>query len=445
MSADEHGEDEVGALVKHQPANDFSQVLIRTMEAIKNDPAQFRNLVYEMARVQLQKEAWHRDPPMGILELRRTMLALETAIERVETASAQRDAMPMLAPSSAAIADSDLDDLFEPDPRHKSIEVIEPARIERVSPPPAAVRVEPRRPPPAGVRAEPKRKPSAAMKVEPRQTPPSRMPGPLKTLARFGVLASVAAVAAVVVVVADRQFHVFDRKAAVADKRSAAPQPTAASPLASTAGVNPPPTAPVQTAALNEATTQAAVPAPLPAAPATSALVPSVYGVYAVSAGKLFELEALPGRVPDQRVFMSAIVKAPSNTVLPDGEVTFIVYRRDVASNAPDRVPVRVIARVMHALTFDKNGKPKTVNVDDAWAVRNVTFDYRVAPASESPEMIVIKPEKEDFALPPGRYGLVIKGLAYDFSVDGRVTAATQCLERTEAANGTFYSECRAL
>jgi hypothetical protein len=33
--------------------------------------------------------------------------------------------------------------------------------------------------------------------------------------------------------------------------------------------------------------------------------LPTVYGVYAISGGQLRELEALPGRVPDQRVFMS--------------------------------------------------------------------------------------------------------------------------------------------
>jgi hypothetical protein len=45
----------------------------------------------------------------------------------------------------------------------------------------------------------------------------------------------------------------------------------------------------------------------------------------------------------------------------------------------------------------------------------------------------------------PGRYALVVKGQAYDFTVAGEITETAQCLERTEAANGTFYSECRTL
>ncbi len=96
-------------------------------------------------------------------------------------------------------------------------------------------------------------------------------------------------------------------------------------------------------------------------------------------------------------------------------------------------------------MTFNKSGQPTTANVDDTWAIRSNSFDYRVAPMMQSPEMIAIKPDESASALPPGRYGLVIKGLAYDFTVSGAITATAQCLERTEAANGTFYSECRKL
>src|SRR6516164_761643 len=68
---------------------DFSLVLARTIDSIKNDPSQLRNAIYELARVKLQKEALGQYPQMSILELRRLMLALETAIERVETHSSQ--------------------------------------------------------------------------------------------------------------------------------------------------------------------------------------------------------------------------------------------------------------------------------------------------------------------------------------------------------------------
>jgi hypothetical protein len=117
--------------------------------------------------------------------------------------------------------------------------------------------------------------------------------------------------------------------------------------------------------------------------------LPTVYGVYAISGDQLHELEALPGRVPDQRVFMSTPIRTPG-TVL--------------AGNDPVRAGLV---------------------------------------PSESSEMLMIRPENADFVFPAGRYGLVIKGQAYDFTVAGPITEAAQCLEGVKASNGTFYSECR--
>jgi len=171
--------------------------------------------------------------------------------------------------------------------------------------------------------------------------------------------------------------------------------------------------------------------------------LPTVYGIYAVSGGQLFKLEPLVGRVPDQRIFMSTPVKMASRTVLPDGRVVFIIYRRDAANSAPERVSVRVIAKVLRAMTFNTAGPASTMNVQDTWTIRNISYDFKVAPLGEGSEMLMIKPENEDFVFPAGRYGLVIKGQAYDFTVAGPITEAAQCLEGIKAENGTFYSECR--
>jgi hypothetical protein len=57
--------------------------------------------------------------------------------------------------------------------------------------------------------------------------------------------------------------------------------------------------------------------------------------------------------------------------------------------------------------------------------------------------MLLIQPENAEFVLPAGRYVLVLKNQGYDFTVAGPMTDPSQCLERTEAANGTFYSECQ--
>ena len=120
-----------------------------------------------------------------------------------------------------------------------------------------------------------------------------------------------------------------------------------------------------------------------------------------------------------------------------------IIYRRDAANSAPDRVTVRVIAKVVRAMTFDTTGQAKTTDVEDSWTIRNLSYEFRVAPLGEGSEMLVLRPVIPDFMFPAGRYGLVIKGQAYDFTVAGRITEAAQCLENVKAANGTFYSECR--
>jgi hypothetical protein len=170
--------------------------------------------------------------------------------------------------------------------------------------------------------------------------------------------------------------------------------------------------------------------------------LPAVYGVYAVSGGQLHELEALVGRVPE-KVFMSTAVKTPSRTALPDGRIQFIVFRRDIANNAPDRVAVRVIAKIKRAMDFNSAGKAITAAVDDTWTVRNISYEFRVAPMNENPEMLLLRPGNPDFEFSPGRYGLILKGQAYDFTVAGEITEAAQCLERVAAANGAFYSECK--
>ena len=129
--------------------------------------------------------------------------------------------------------------------------------------------------------------------------------------------------------------------------------------------------------------------------------------------------------------------------MLPDGRAVFIIYRRDAANGAPERVSVRVIAKVLRAMTFNAARQGSTTNVQDTWTIRNTSYDFRVAPLGEGSEMLIITPESEDFVFPAGRYGLVIKGQAYDFTIAGPITEPAQCLEGIKAENGTFYSECR--
>ena len=177
------------------------------------------------------------------------------------------------------------------------------------------------------------------------------------------------------------------------------------------------------------------------AAPSPS--LPSSFGIYAVSDGKLHELDALPGKAPDARVAISALITNQSRVTLPDGHLSFIVYRRDSATQAADRAEVRLIARIERETGY-KDGKPVVTNVGDSWVMRNIAIPYRTAPKKDNSDMYEIRSENPDIALAPGRYALVLKGLAYDFSIAGQVTDPRQCLERLVADNGQFYSECKS-
>jgi len=148
-------------------------------------------------------------------------------------------------------------------------------------------------------------------------------------------------------------------------------------------------------------------------------------------------------RQPDLRVAISAAIRTPSRTTLPDGHLKFVVFRRDSATNAPDHAEVRVVAKVAREMSFEAAGKAVTSKADDSWVIRNIAIPYRTAPKKDEPDMYEILSENPDTALAPGRYALVLKGQAYDFSVAGAITDPKQCLERVAATNGQFYSECQ--
>jgi len=171
-------------------------------------------------------------------------------------------------------------------------------------------------------------------------------------------------------------------------------------------------------------------------------LLPTAYGVYAENGGKLYELTMLQGRAPDPRVAISAAILHPSDTALPDGRVKFVVFRSGVDNGAADPIEVRLIARVKQGTSFDAAGKPVVSLEEDNWVIRNIAIPYRAAPIKDEPRMYEIEPRDAELELSPGRYALVIKGQAFDFTVNGTVTDKRHCLERIAAANGIFYSEC---
>ena len=188
---------------------------------------------------------------------------------------------------------------------------------------------------------------------------------------------------------------------------------------------------------------QPVVPAPVAGEPGWPPL-PTSYGVYALNNGRFQEIYTLGRPVPDKRIAISAPINSPSRTTLADGKVTFLIFRRDLVTSAPEQVELRTVAKVMRAMKFD-SGKPSTAPVEETWTVRSISQSFRVTPLPGNPEMMVLKSEQPDLTLASGRYAVVIKGQGYDFAVAGPITDPSQCMEKVEAANGSFYAECKKL
>jgi hypothetical protein len=413
--------------------------MLRAIEATRDDPAQLRNLVYDIARISLGKQVLASYSEIGSAGLQRHLLNLEVAIKHVEILSRQdqddelsADVPPVQlveGPTSSLNyhadqdqpGDEEIDDRSWDDAtavyRPASAEVLSPARTE-VS------------------RTEVYRKDNPILPEflqpirmwEPNFAPPPtpNFPNHWRKRALMAVAGMCVAIYAVILV----QSNYFR-----GHRFSSPVQATQQVPATST-----PPTAGPSRLGSN-----------LPLAGITSASgtqvpnlpLPIVYGVYAVSEGKLYELEPLPVRVPDPRVAISAMISSPSQVTVPNGELAFVIFRRDLVSNAPDKAFIRVVARVVREMKFTGAGRPAINQVEDQWAVRSKAYELRVAPVNDNPEMIVIRAEDAQSSLSPGRYALVIKGQGYDFTVDGQITDRVHCLERTNAVTETVYSECR--
>jgi hypothetical protein len=83
-------------LAARLPEVDFAVILCRVIESIEHHPPPLRNAVYEIARIKLRKEVCRTHPPISSLEVRRLMLALESAIEGVETIYSRHDELRAL-------------------------------------------------------------------------------------------------------------------------------------------------------------------------------------------------------------------------------------------------------------------------------------------------------------------------------------------------------------
>ena len=169
--------------------------------------------------------------------------------------------------------------------------------------------------------------------------------------------------------------------------------------------------------------------------------VPTSFGIYVLNDNKLTELEALPINVPDPRVALSAEIKNPSTVTISDHKPAFILFRRDLLNNAPQKVILRVVARMTRE-TKIVNGKPVVTKIDGAWRIRDISRELKISPISGQREMVIARLDDE-VSLPAGRFALVVNRIGYDFTIDGREQAPESCLEGFEAATGTVFTQCR--
>jgi hypothetical protein len=417
---------------------EYITILLRTIERTQNDPARLRSLVYDVARLSLGKHVLMNYQQIGSAGLQQHVSDLEAAINHVEDVSqkqledfskkgpsqdqqktaagseAQFPGCPVSASDDTPITFLDSSDqtMFDGRPSNKNPLVAQP--------PASQLYVSPRTEilPPLEFRV-----PTFGTGLKGRQVG-----------LRFGVQLVIATIGiGIGIGIYTASLVGFDYRGNAGQRQPGDVFNARFFPAAERA----------------DGPAAAAVPPNVPAkstsagAQALGFPLPTMYGVYAASEGKLYELDLLPLKVPDARVAISAIFSAASRVALPEGKVEFIIFRRDLVSSAPTEVFVRVVARVMREMKFNGARPPTTTNIDGEYVIRSKSYVFRVAPLADNPEMVVLRPAASQEGLSPGRYALVLAGKGYDFTIEGQATDAAQCLERTNVVGGIVYSECR--
>lgn len=169
--------------------------------------------------------------------------------------------------------------------------------------------------------------------------------------------------------------------------------------------------------------------------------LPKSFGIYVLSDNRLIELQPLPIHVPDARVNVSAPIKVPSTTTLSDNNPIFILFRRDLLNNAPQKISLRVVAR-MARNTKIVNGKATVSDIGGTWRIRNISRDLKLSPVPDQREMIEAR-LGDGTSLSAGRYALVFNQVGYDFTIEGSLKSTEFCLEEFETTGGTILNQCR--
>lgn len=403
-------------------ASDYVAVILQAIEKAQSDPTQLRSLVYDLARISLGKHVLINYQQLGSGGLQQQLSALETAISQVESVSVRQDNLLAEEGSIKSIANSASSaDQFEvlvrdqpdgsltDDPPSENLPAVLYQGSDQTY---------------RGLQQIPEYWPHVEI------LQPTFGSGPKDRQAKLSWGLQLGAAAIIGVAIYGLMLMRPDHVPWLKDFRQAQALPATAAATTSQQQIG-------QKASFGPSNASSLQTYDFP--------LPSVYGVYAVSDGKLVELDPLPMKVPDSRIAISAIISNPSQATVANGNLTFVIFRRDLASSAPMEAFVRVVARVARNMSFSANGPPAITKVDGQWAIRSKSYMYRIGPVGDNSEMIALHPQDPQLMLSPGRYVLVIAGKGYDFTVAGKITDIAQCIERTDVVGGSVYSECRNL
>lgn len=391
---------------------DFALALTRLIDDARNDPAQLRAVVYQLAREKLRDQIAGQDVRRGVVMTH----AFDVAVQRVE-AFAQTDdrqnspqltaehtrALRSVAEQLASIAPSLAADRPESAPM-RAVSSFSPS----ISPITAA-----RRPTSSFAAGRPKENRTL--------------------LVRFAAVFAVilGAVVAFSLIQGRRDSLQASTTQAVMGAWMSVPERPVDQALAIKSA------SPVRRASLAPETSPAV---PLPAA--KDSPVPAGFGVFAMSGSRLFKLEASPLPMPDLTAKFAARGRTSAPQKLPPGPIKFVVHRALDDGLSITTAEVRIVARVARETSFDRNGRPVTAFPENSFVLRNVAYPYRALPVKDSDTMVELRSDDPDQMLVPGRYTLIVNNATYDFTIDGNVTNGAHCVERLTLPTGPLHSEC---
>jgi len=396
--------------------SDYYSILMQAIEAAKQNSAQLRHLVYERARFNMKRDFLFGSSNMPLADVVRHVNAFEAAVARIEATTSDNRPKAYAAKSEAA-------ELPEED---------ETAEVYATSEP-VALLVEDK---PAGAKSTDLIQILPPEPIAPLYSPPgavhraddsqlARLTEEFARHARFAnksIGIALVAVAFIGTVIITMLWPTQSRRQSPLPAQITATAPQAVAPT---------PSRPAENAA---PTVEEVAKLPLP--------LPSSFGIYALSDNKLIELQPLPISVPDPRVALSAEITKPSSTTIADNKPAFILFRRDLANSVPQKITLRIVARVARD-TKIVSGKASTTPLDESWRIRDVSRELKISPIQGQREMLLAQLD-DDATLTAGRYALVLNRTGYDFLISNGDPGPAFCLEQFEATNGTVFNQCRA-